>query len=968
MLKPALLSLPLPLLLLLASSVLAAGTAGKPSRPSVRPSPQGLILENATCRYEIGANGRNLSFGPPGGRNYCEPDKPAMLVSVNGKTCEATQVSLSGDTATVRFGDSGPTAKVRLQAMPTHLAMTVTEVQGDGVQWLQVCNLRLQLSESVGTLVNAAWDSSYGACVMACNDLSEAYGADQAQAALCARCHAEYGMVGARFAIIGVPTGRTEPDVKVLEAIGKMELAEGLPHPLVNGVWLKQSPERFRSYLMVHDLSEANVDQVVEAARGGFGCIEFYPWRSTPSYQLNPKAFPHGMDGLKAVCGKIHAAGMQVGLHTMQSMVGWGPKDDPAISPKADARLLQDKRGTLAAALDEQTTTLALQDGTKGWPEHGVLFAEGELIGYEKRTDSGFEGVKRGLYGTTVSTHPAGASVGNMVNCFPIWGNTVFCPDLKTNMVDEVCQRIADLFNAVGCDMSYFDAGEELAKQPPAWHNQGIVALGVMKRLEKPIVLEGNALYTNLSWHVITRGSPHFDPISFGRREYTLRFKGINPAGWRKNLLTGDVGWFAPHGWSLATDAVTPDEVMLLCLKATGGKAPISFSISAAAVKSNPRMPEMLEIIRACDELKRTDYFTPEARAELTRPRTEWSLEQTPRGDWNLRPMQFGPPQVVNAADSSQSRWECNNPYPSQQPFVRLRARPKLAAYGDASNKVLADFAKGELFKPEATASADLTQSVGLSGEKAPDGSPALCYRIENKGVQTSKWMKISYPLAAQVDLSQHRRLGLWLKANGCGGIANLQLVGKDARRDHYIPLSFSDWRYIELTVPEETRFWDHSWPYPWTDLFYTCWSIYNATKQLDIYLNALPAGAKAECLIGRIEALKEIPAAVKSPTLEASGSKVVFPVSLQPEEYLEMDFYGRCRQFDRNGKALADVTPQGALELGSGNNKVLFSCTTEDDASARAEVTLMLRGEPLKNAHRAKVKTAKYEGLTAPQ
>ena len=71
-------------------------------------------------------------------------------------------------------------------------------------------------------------------------------------------------------------------------------------------------------------------------------------------------------------------------------------------------------------------------------------------------------------------------------------------------------------------------------------------ALGVQARLHKPVILEGNALYTHLSWHVITRGSPYFDQVYFGRREFTLRFKGVQPAEWAKNLLTGDVGWFPP--------------------------------------------------------------------------------------------------------------------------------------------------------------------------------------------------------------------------------------------------------------------------------------------------------------------------------------------------------------------------------------------------------------------------------------
>ena len=152
-----------------------------------------------------------------------------------------------------------------------------------------------------------------------------------------------------------------------------------------------------------------------------------------------------------------------------------------------------------------------------------------------------------------MGAHAAGTRLGHLVNCFNMWGNVIYAPDVNTTLIDEVCERIAHVFNETGCDMAYFDGGEEVLVQPPYWRNQGRVALGVTKRLKKPIILEGNALYTHHSWHVITRGSPSFDPIFFGRREYTLRHKGQNPAGHAKNLLTGDVGWFAPHIYSPPT-------------------------------------------------------------------------------------------------------------------------------------------------------------------------------------------------------------------------------------------------------------------------------------------------------------------------------------------------------------------------------------------------------------------------------
>jgi hypothetical protein len=117
------------------------------------------------------------------------------------------------------------------------------------------------------------------------------------------------------------------------------------------------------------------------------------------------------------------------------------------------------------------------------------------------------------------------------------------------------------------------------------------------------------------------------------------------------------------------------------------------------------------------------------------------------------------------------------------------------------------------------------------------------------------------------------------------------------------------------------------------------------------LYFNGLPPGAKAACWIGRIEALEERVVPLVSPALEAGGQKLVFPVSLQPDQYLEMDWTGSVRHFDPNGAVLGQVTPQGTLRLAAGENRVRFSSTVGDTASPRAEVTLSVRGQPLANA-----------------
>ncbi|MCX7599869.1 MAG: hypothetical protein N2512_13520, partial [Armatimonadetes bacterium] len=380
---------------------------------------------------------------------------------------------------------------------------------------------------------------------------------------------------------------------------------------------------------------------------------------------------------------------------------------------------------------------------------------------------------------------------------------------------------------------------------------------------------------------------------------------------------------------------------------------------------ANRRMPEMLEIIRACDELKRTDYFTEQARAELARPMAEHMLEQLPSGEWNLRPMQFGPSRTVNAGRPERASWRYNNPYSPQAPWLRIRARTQLAPYGAEENIVLADFDEGVPFAPVGTASSDLTQELGAWAERTPDGSAAFRWTAENRASTPSGWCQISYRLPDPINLASHRRLGVWVHADGQGGILNFQLAATDARRDHCIRLDFTGWRYFELDAPDDRHYWEYGWPYPFTDLFYTCQPVYNATREVNLFYNGLPPGAKVTCLISRIEALAEKPLPLRNPVLETAGQRLEVPVTLKPDEYVEIDWAGRCRHFEPDGGLLEELQPRGSLCLAPGDNYLRFSCDAGPGVSQCAEITLAVRGEPLTGIRRRGAKTrGRYPSL----
>ena len=915
-----------------------------------------VTLETDLLRIRLSGRGmvEEFSYRPDGTNVLMQgPSVPMFRAMRAGAAVEVFCVERQGDVLTVRFSDPAVTVSLQIERYPHYFTLAVKQISVPDLDWLQLANLRLQITENVGTMINAAWDKRFGACVLACNERTHSYGENGARAALCAKAYREFGIEGAKIAIIGTPTATPDPTSKLLDIIEEVELDQGLPHPTINGVWIKRARERYTSFLMAFGATERNIDEVIELAKGGFGCVELVSWwESTPTYNVNPKSFTGGLAGLKKCTDKIHAAGMQVGLHVMQGMVGWGGigMKDPHVVPKADPRLLRDRFATLAAGIDAKDTEIKITEGTAGWPDTGDLFIDGEVVRYAQRTEAGFAKCGRGFHGSTAAAHPGGTHVSHLVNCFDMWGSVIYAPDLKTDLVEEIADNIARVFDETGTDMTYFDAGEELACQQPAWRNQGYFALNVMKRVKKPFVLEGNAIYSHLSWHVISRGGPYFDPVYFGRRDFSLRCKSRHPANWAKNLLTGDVGWFYPCSHSPSFDAVTPDEVMLLSLKALGAKAPLSFQVHSGTFYANKRMPEMLEIIRIGDALKRQEYFSQDVCAELTKHLAEHIFEPAPNGEWVVRPHQFGPSRLLTAQRTGANEWRYNNPYDAQTPWVRLRAKTRLAKYADTENVVLADFDEGIPFAPKAVASPELVQSVEPSAEKTPAGTSAFGYRAKNNGKARSGWCQLALEFPAALDLSSHRRLGVWVHSEGKGGILNVQFAQGYGFQDHYIPLDFTGWAYRELDPPEDSRFWAYRWPYNFIPLM--AWHFNPTTvKGLNLYYNDLPPETEVTCLIGRIEALREHPLPLTSPSLEVAGQKLVFPVSLKPDEYVEMDWTGACRHFEPNGGLLATVTPQGRLRLAQGDNVVRLSCAADDAAAPRAEVTLAVKGAPLPNS-----------------
>ena len=281
-------------------------------------------------------------------------------------------------------------------------------------------------------------------------DLTSSGGCDaSAGATLRARSTAAAGITGG----VGIWGG---PQASLDAAIAAGEKKFGLPSPTIDGTWAKRAPDAHKGYFLI-SLTPAQLDETITYAKeSGMKYITFLGIiEDGGSYNFSSDW--GGMAGIKKAVGKINAAGLKAGMHTMSANI---VKSSRYVTPVPDPRLAKATLNTLATAIDETATFLQLSKAPEGFPvPYGAMAPQAgtdcligtEIISYKTVNASapfGLTGVTRGAYGTKAAAHPAGANVSLLLQ---VYGG--FLPDPATDMIQEIGANMANAYNEAGMDM-----------------------------------------------------------------------------------------------------------------------------------------------------------------------------------------------------------------------------------------------------------------------------------------------------------------------------------------------------------------------------------------------------------------------------------------------------------------------------------------------------------------------------------
>lgn len=781
-----------------------------------------IVLETAATRLVLTGQGRVKSLLDLGGRQeLASPEiaMPVLTALAGGAPRPLHALTRDGALLRAQFVEPELTATLRVTARPRHLLFEVVEA-AQGIDELRL-EFAVARRDVQATTCNATYDAYFGICCFGTTyNVQNRRTALSAQTvALGGRCVQAHGLAGAGFAFVAAPGGEFR------DAIREAERANGLPSPARDGVWLRDSAAVRKSYLFTTGTTEADLDTLIEYAQiGGFATMLWLKndWLANHGhYDINTANFPDALASIKRGVEKLHAAGMEAGVHLFGPTIS---PNDPYVTPVPDDRLASVECPPLAEAVDATSTTITLSappvlppigPSSRAFPGQYLRLGD-ELVQWgQAETGPPFRylNCRRGALGTTAAAHPAGAAVKGLP---ALWG--FFCIDAETSLADEVTDRLATVVREAGFDFLYLDAAEgHNGPYLDGWFASNKLHGELYRKIGRDDLLYQTSQGAGVDYlfHLVPR-SASADGHGDIKGYLDDRWPGI--AAMRPNFTRADIGWYY---WFRE---VRPDQIEYVCAKALGIDGSISLETSREALERLAQSRRMMEMIGRWERCRAANVLDAGTKAILLEQQRDFRLFDDGHGGWQLYEAKYEEPRQVERLDGEQNRWEIVNdrttPVALAIELERGQREQSAAAY-DAPEAVTLpaiddaerwrlgpenDYAKyvvGGEAQPSGPGIArrGVSQSVARGDEPGPGGQPTLAFAAENSGGDQG-WSGIGHRFAAPLDLSACPLFAVWVEGDQRDEQLRIQLRDRQGGYvDTVATISFAGWRLVTFPL-----------------------------------------------------------------------------------------------------------------------------------------------------------------------
>jgi hypothetical protein len=431
------------------------------------------------------------------------------------------------------------------------------------------------------------------------------------------------------------------PDSLGLNTIEKIVLAEGLPHPIINGKWIKD-PAAYRpdiAWWGPHDSLATYAKQLNIKGVQDEGWGEYYPnpanrWKNKKiSFTGEPSMT------IPAFGERMQQNGIWYGLHTLCEFLQ--PDDNSDVAPVPSDSLAIMQRTVITKDLSPEDTLIAVADTAYfnefgGWEGNhtNVLKIGKELIEYDGITRTApytFLHVKRGFHHTTRGAYKAGTTIVKLQpNCYH-----GFAPDM--NLQDVYADYYGKWLTEGGMDYIDFDGLESCMYQGHGMYSFKRFFRGLFdsyyRNGGKYLRVMGSAVQEG-SWHYMSvcnvGGGDHM--FSAVKNKWGIEGKDMRYV-FESSYFPATFGIQSYEAdWSLY-DAEN------LQAKSIGWNATYMLGLSQQTVEASAEKEAIFNAFHLWEEARATDKFNKAVKEQLKNLDYKFHLEKTGANTFLLSPV-----------------------------------------------------------------------------------------------------------------------------------------------------------------------------------------------------------------------------------------------------------------------------------------------------------------------------------------
>lgn len=438
-----------------------------------------------------------------------------------------------------------------------------------------------------------------------------------------------------------------------LDAIEKIVLKEGLPHPTINSVWNKRSREQ-TEYNMWSEYTEENFDEYLKLTKtvGARVMCKFHGYfKNWGHFDIDLEKYPSGITGLLEMSQKAKKYGIGTTLYSLTTFIKPITDEEPYLSPIPDPRLQTLRyEGKLSREVqigDDEIVIENNPDVLATVKSSRKICIDHELIEFEQYKENKntiiLSNCKRGLFYTDKQVHKKGVPVKFMF--FAGFNN--FYPG-TIDMTLEMSDYLFNYFDKTDQSLFITDGFESCLETGYGCYTNNLFADNFYKRCldaDREIFWTGSN-FSNYSWH-------HYSHMSWGEFDWEKGFRG-SMLDYRisrqvllgVNLMPKKLGQYYP-------DNATVSDIEWLMGFATGWDSGIDFVLNLESFKNNPDYNKIVDKLALWTKARKEGIFTEEQLRALRQTDREYTLSQDENGSWNLDFVKYWRNENVKVLPSS---------------------------------------------------------------------------------------------------------------------------------------------------------------------------------------------------------------------------------------------------------------------------------------------------------------------------